>query len=210
MRGDRHQVDVVLVHVDRNLADRLHAIGVEQDALLAADLADLGHRLNHADLVVGVHDGDENRLVGDRFPQHVEIDQPVALHRQIGHAIAELFELLAGIENRLVLGGGGNDVVAFFGIHLGHALDREVVGFGGAAGEDDFAGGGADEIGDLLARFIHGLLGLPAEFVIAAGGVTEVFGEVGQHRVEDARVHPRRRVIVEINGRLHFLSYSFR
>ena len=70
--------------------------------------------------------------------QHVEIDQPVALHRQISDAIAVLFQLLAGIENRFVLGGRSDDVVAFFGIHLGHALDRQVVGFGGAAGEDDF------------------------------------------------------------------------
>ena len=66
-------------------------------------------------------------------------------------------------------------------------------------------GGGADQIGNLLARFIHGLLGDPAELVIAAGGVAEVLREIGQHRVEDPRVHLRRRVIIEINGRLHFV-----
>jgi hypothetical protein len=48
--------------------------------------------------------------------------------------------------------------------------------------------------------------GFPAELVIAAGGVAEVLGEVGQHRVENARVHPRGGVIIEINGRLHFFE----
>ena len=67
-------------------------------------------------------------------------------------------------------------------------------------------GGGSDQIGDLFARFVHSLLGHPAEFVVAAGGVAEVLREIGQHRVEDARVHLRGRVIIEINGRLHILS----
>ncbi len=157
------------------------------------------NRLDHADFVIGVHDRDENGFVGDRFAQHVEIDQAIAFHRQIGDAVAVLFELLAGIENRFVLGRRGDDVVAFFGIHLGHAFDGKVVGFGGAAGEDDFLRRGADQIGNLFARFIHGLFGFPAEFMVAAGGVAEMFGEVGEHRVEDARIHSRGGVIVEIN-----------
>ena len=73
----------------------------------------------------------------------------------------------------LVLGGRRDDVVALFGIHLGHALDRQIVRFGGAAGEDDLFGGGADQVRDLLARFLDRFLGFPAEAVIAAGGVAE-------------------------------------
>ena len=40
------------LHVERNLADRLHRVGVEQDALLLRDRADLRDRLDDADLVV--------------------------------------------------------------------------------------------------------------------------------------------------------------
>jgi hypothetical protein len=50
-----------------------------------------------------------------------------------------------------VLGDLGDDVVAALAVHLGDALDGEVVGFGGAGGEDDLLGGAADELGDLLA-----------------------------------------------------------
>ena len=46
----------IAVHVDRNLAHRLHRVGVEDHVALVTDLADLRDRLNHADLVVGEHD----------------------------------------------------------------------------------------------------------------------------------------------------------
>ncbi len=96
-----------------------------------------------------------------------------------------LFQALAGIKNRFVLGGRGDDVVALFGIHLGDTFDRQVVRFRRAAGEDDLFGSGADQVGDLLARFFDGLFGFPSEAVVAAGRVSENFHEVGPHRVKD-------------------------
>ena len=49
-----------------HLAEHLGAVGVEVDAVLAADGADLFERLDHADFVVDAHDGDETGLVCDR------------------------------------------------------------------------------------------------------------------------------------------------
>src|SRR5450432_2908508 len=46
------------------------------------------------------------------------------------------------------------------------------------------------------------LLGRPPEAVRAAGRVAEDLGEVRQHRLDDARVHLRRRVIVHVDGEL--------
>ena len=51
-------------------------------------------------------------------------------------------------------------------------------------------GVGADQVGDLLARLLDRLLGLPAERMVAAGGVAEVLREVRQHRLDDARIAP--------------------
>ena len=152
VRAHRHQVDLRLVDVERHLADRLHRVGVEEDALLLRDRADLRDRLQHADLVVGGHDRDEDRLVGDRRAQLVEADAAVLLHRQVGDARALLLELLARVDHRLVLGDARDDVVALLAVHLGDALDREVVRLGGAAREDDLLRVGADQLGHLLAR----------------------------------------------------------
>ena len=71
-------------------------------------------------------------------------------------------------------------MVALFGVHLRDALERQVIGLGGAAGEDDLLVGRADQGCHLLAGLLHRLLGLPAEAVIAAGGVAEMFVKYGR------------------------------
>ena len=90
---------------------------------------------------------DEDGLVGafgdDGALELVEVDEAVGLHGQIGDVVALLLELLAGVEDGLVLGDLGDDVVAALAVHLGDALDGEVVGLGGAGGEDDLLGGGS-------------------------------------------------------------------
>ena len=63
--------------------------------------------------------------------------------------------------------------------------------------------GRADQGGDLLAGLLDGRLRLPAEGVAAAGRVAELLGEVRQHRLDHARVGPRRRVVVHVDRRLH-------
>jgi hypothetical protein len=83
--------------------------------------------LQNTNFIVGVHDADQDRLVGNGALEHLHIDSTVAHDREVGNAAALLFQVLAGIENRFVFRSRGDDVVAFFGIHLGDALDREVV-----------------------------------------------------------------------------------
>ncbi len=204
--GDRHQVDVLLVHIDRNLADRLRRVGVEDHAALATELADLGDGLQHADLVVGGHDRDQDGLVVHGALQVVEIDQAVFLHRQVGDAVAVLLQALAGVEHGLVLGDRGDDVIALLAVHLGDALDGEVVALGGAGGEDDFFRGRADQLGDALARRFHAFFGRPSERVIAAGGVAELLHEVGQHLFQHPRIHGGGGVVVHVDGQLHALA----
>ena len=149
---------------------------------------------------------DQDGLVVHGALQVVEIDQAVFLHRQVGDAIAVFFEALAGIEHGFVLGDRGDDVVAFLAVHLGHAFDGEVVALGRAGGEDDFFGGGADQLGDALARRLHAFFAGPAERVIAAGGVAELFHEVGQHLLQHPGIHGRGGVVVHIDGQLHSLG----
>ena len=203
MPGQRQAIDVHRVHVDRNLAHGLHRIGVEDHVALVADLANLGDRLNYADLVVRKHDGDQDGLVVDGPLQVFEVDQAVRLHRQIGDAIAILFQPLAGIEHRLVLGYLGDDVVAALAVHLGNALDGQVVALGRAGGEDDLLGGRANQLCHLLAGLFDRLLGFPAKGVVAAGRVAEFRGEVGHHRLKHARIHGRGGVVIHVDRQLH-------
>ena len=140
--------------------------------------------------------------VNDSFSMSRSI-RPSAFSGKVGDAAAFLFKMLAGIENRLVLAGGGDDVIALLGIHLRDTLQREVVRFGRAAGEHDFLRGCANQIRDLLARLLNRLFRFPSEAMIAARRIAEEFLEIRQHRIEHARVDRGCCVVIEINGQLH-------
>lgn len=74
-----------------------------------------------------------------------------------------------------------------------------IIGFGAAAGEDDFLGLGADERGDLFARgFDGGARLLPGR--VDGGSVGETGGEIGEHAVEHGGVDGSGGVVIEIDA----------
>src|SRR3984885_912812 len=176
---------------------------MEDDVVLAADLAGVRNRLHHTYLVVSKHDSDQDVLVVDGPLQVFEVDQAIRLNRQVGDAVAVLFQALTGIEHRFVLGYLGNDVVAALTIHLGYALDGQVVALGRARGKDDFLGGGANQLGYLLTSLLYGLLGFPSKGVVAAGCITELGGEEGNHRIKHTRIHRRGGVVIHVDWQLY-------
>ena len=79
------------------------------------------------------------------------------------------------------------------------AEDGVVVGFGAAAGEDDFLGMCADESGDLFTGGFNGGASALAGSV-DRGGVAKVGGEIGEHGVENLRVDGGRGVVIEVDA----------
>ncbi len=79
------------------------------------------------------------------------------------------------------------------------AKNGVIVGFGAAAGEDDFLGTCADEGGDLFARGFDGGAGALAGRV-DRGGVAKIGGEIGEHRVENFRLDGGRGVVIEVDA----------
>ena len=178
---------------------------MEDDSALTAQLADFSDGLHHADFVVCRHDAHQDGLVIHGALQVFEIDQAIFLHRHVSDAISVLLQALAGIEHSLVLGNRGDDVVALLAVHLGYALDGEVIALGGTRSEDNFFGGGADQLGDALASCFYALFARPAEGVVAAGSIAKLFHEIGQHLLQHPRIHGRGGVVIHVNGQLHSL-----
>jgi hypothetical protein len=195
--GRGEQIDSHRLDVDRNLAGGLGGIGVEDDAPGLGELADLGDGLDGADLVIGEHHRDQDGLRRDGLFELGRVDEPIRPYRDVGDLEALPLEPLADIHARPLLDRRGDDVVALLSVHLGHALERQVDGLRAPGGEDDLLGiPGADQLGDLVAGTVHRPFRFPAEGVIAARGVPEFLREVRNHRVEDPRVHRRRRLTV--------------
>src|SRR6266704_1787693 len=113
------------------------------------------------------------------------------------------FERLAGVEHRLVLGRGRDDVISLVLVELDHALDGEIVRLRGAAREDDLLRLGIDETGDPLAAYLDGLLRFPAEPMAAARGISEDAAQVRHHRLEHPGVEGCRGVVVHVDARAH-------
>ena len=69
MRRKRSEIDIL--RIEWNLAYRLCSICVEEDSPLPANPPDLGDRMDDADLIVGVHHGNQDCPVRDRAAQSI-------------------------------------------------------------------------------------------------------------------------------------------
>ena len=175
----------------------------KQHAARFADCGDFGQRLDDADFVVGEHHGDEARVVANGVGDFLRIEPTGAMAVVLfdveqRHFVAAACQSRERIEHGLVLGRDADQMIAAAALALGHAADGEVVAFGGAAGEDDFRRIGADGGCDRLSRCVDGV----ARFV--AGGVDAMRVavlrvEIGQHRLDDARIDARRGVVVHVD-----------
>src|SRR5438445_4465043 len=125
-----HQIDLELLQVDLDLACRLHRVAVEDDAFRAANLADLGDRLDHADLVVHHHHRNEDRVGADRRLEFLQDDDAVLLGLKIGRLTTLALELAHGIEHHLVLAVHSDDVLSFAFVQILSAFDSVSVTFG--------------------------------------------------------------------------------
>src|SRR5262249_13081761 len=140
----RQQVHAQVIDVHGQLAKRLRRIGVHEDAVFPGNGGDLAHRLDRADLVVGVHDADERGAAINRLADGVEINKAVAIHREDRDTAAEPPQELARLKRGRVLHGAGDDVgvacpTAEDAAELGkdHSFDGVVTRLSAAAGEDN-------------------------------------------------------------------------
>ena len=63
----REEIDAHLLHVHRNLSHPLSSVAVKKDSPFLGHTPDLFDRMDGPNFVVGRHDGDKNRAVGDSF-----------------------------------------------------------------------------------------------------------------------------------------------
>src|SRR5690349_7975541 len=205
---DRHEIDAIAVHVYWNFPDCLDGIAVKQYASLIAQPANLRNRLDRAHFIVGVHHADKNCLVAESSLYIFNAEQAIVSYRQISDAIPVLLQMFAGIEHGFVLGCDGNNVVALLSACLDDSLDCEVIALRRSRSEDDLLRSRSNGLRDLHASGFDSLLGLPTEFMAAAGGIAKLLAEVRKHCLHNARIYLCRGVVVEINRKLHELYRS--
>src|SRR5262249_29069758 len=150
--GNRQKIDAELIHLDRNLADGLGGVGVKQHGAFMGDAGAILNRLDGSDLVVGVHDADEDRARRVRSALFVGINAARAVNRQIGDAGAQALEKPARFDDGRMLDARRDDVIAPVAARKEHALEGKVVGLAAAAGENDLVAAAAEQRRHLAAR----------------------------------------------------------
>src|SRR5262249_7639852 len=152
MSGDRQKISAELADAGRNLADGLGGVGVEQDAVLLGDTGAILDRLNRADLVVCMHDADEDSAWRDGFAKIVGVDPPCSVHTQIGHPRALALEKSARPNDGWVLDPSADDMIAFVAKREEHAFKSKVICFAAPARENDLVFLAAEQRRHLPAR----------------------------------------------------------
>ena len=129
--GDGHQIDAEQAKIDRDLAEGLNRIGMNQAPVRMGKGHDLAQRLNDARLVVGEHHADQRlracQAASPRPPDRQRL-------RRHGNEIDWLVRGLGGFEHRGMFNRGNHQA-----LDRG-ALESQVVGLAAAAGEDHHAG----------------------------------------------------------------------
>ena len=203
MRGQTKQVDPKLADVHAQSADRLHRVRMkinptsETRGAVGNRRRNPRDRLNRADFVVGEHHARERSALRYRVSDLFGGDFAHLVHRKIRHVEPELLQLVAGMENGVMLYGGGDDMVADVPQRHRHALYGGVVGLRAARSERQLADTAAERARDDLARGVHRP---PAALgqLVDAGRVAEGVGEVRRHSPRHFRAHGRSRRVVHI------------
>src|SRR5262245_12808832 len=170
-----------------------------------SELPDLLYGFYGTDLVISSHNRNEDRLFGYRLAEPFHVYQTIPIHRKIRHLTPLLLEELARIQNRFVFSHASYNMIPLVTVRLCDSFDSQVVGLRRTAGKDNFPGRGCvNQPGDLLPRYVDGRFALPPKGMTPARRIAELFPKVGQHGFQYPRIHRSGRMIIHINGSLHF------
>ena len=174
-------------------------------AFRAHQRANLGNRLHGPDFIVSHHDANQDRVGSQRRAHILKAHDAVVIDGQLGGFPSALFQVVDAAAHRRMLDCRSDDVPAAALGGFAEAANGQVVCFGAAGRENDFVGAGADKRTDLPPRAINPGARFLAERVHARR-VAELFSQVGQHRLNDARIGRCGGAVIEIDFAHRFAS----
>ena len=112
------------------MTDCLNSIRMEYNAFFLTNCTNLCNWLNGTDFVVGIHNGNHCSIFPNGIPYILRIYQAICADRQIRYGKAFLFQILAGVQNSMMLKHRSNQMLlATLGSPFHVSFNRPVVGF---------------------------------------------------------------------------------
>jgi len=119
--GEGEEIGAHGFNINRDLAHRLHGIGMQVNVSIRCQPAHLFQGLNSSDLIVGMHYGYEYGVRADGPLQLGQLDQALTVYGQVGHGEALPLQAVAGLQNGRMLDLAGDDVPARIAVFVGYA-----------------------------------------------------------------------------------------
>ena len=108
-----------------------------------------------------------------------------------------------------MLGRDAYDMAARAANTVGNAADGQIVALRGPARKDDVSLASADCGSDCGPGRIDRVFRLPAERMADAAGVSIQLRKIGEHRLDDARIDPRRGVVIHVDRQVDHRQTQF-
>ena len=155
--GNAHQIAVPLFRRQAYTTETLHGVDVEQrlGRFGLEQLSELLDRLHRADLVVDQLAGQQDRVLGQRFAQHLGRDVAGRVGREEYHIKAAVRELLCGVDGRGVLDLGHDDAALFVAVEMRRTVQADIRALCAASGEIDLLGQAAERRGNRFAAVLE-------------------------------------------------------
>ena len=135
----RQQIDTDTPRIDQHFPIRLHRVHMKQcfRRTLMDDLRDLLHRFDRTDLIVHMHDRNQNRIAAQHRPQLFRRHHAVFVHRQIAYLKAFFFECRHRIVHRRVFDHRRHNMPALPLLCARCPENRQIVAFRAARGKNN-------------------------------------------------------------------------
>jgi hypothetical protein len=158
-----------------------------------------GYRLDSAEFVVRVHDGDEHRVFSEGGLQVLDVDDSVCARPEVSDIVTVLFKQVRRPQDCVVLERGHDHVSTLGGDRARYSDYCRIVRLCPTAREDNLARlSSTDRPSDTRTCILECIECLPADSVQAVR-VTEQLREVRSHRVQNARIDRSRSRVIEIH-----------
>jgi hypothetical protein len=148
MACQAHHIDAARLYVDRNLANRLRCVCMKYDVMRSANRGYLVDWLQDADFIVCRHDRHKEGVGRYRCREHCGVNEATRSDGQNLGAETVVRQIADGLQDAIMLGGAGDDVVAATVRRSSDALKRKVVRFGRPGREDDLLRSCTDQCRD--------------------------------------------------------------
>ena len=159
MSAGAEHINIELIYIDRDLAECLNSVCMEQDSMLMCDLSDLFQRLKSTNLIVCSHNRDQDGLRCNGFLKLIQVNETILIYIQVCDLGTTLFfKVLAGMKDGMMLDLCCDDMVSFIFICLKGRFQSPVIRLGTTCCKIDLLFFGSDHICDLLSCLCDGSL----------------------------------------------------